>query len=159
MSEPIQGTTTAEGLHFAVVSSRFNEPIASDLVEGAVSCLTRHGADPDAIEVVRVPGAFEIPMAAQKIIGLNRFDAVITTGVLIRGDTPHFDFISAQVTQGISEVAVRSGVPVTFGVITCDTHEQALQRSGKASNKGWEAALAAMEMANLYRRLTADTGD
>lgn len=151
--DPLEGETTAEGLRIAVVASRFNEQIADDLLAGALECLERHGAVEQDVEVFRVPGAYEIPMAAKRIIGTGRFHAVVTTGVLIRGETPHFDLISSQVSHGISEVAVITGIPIAFGVITCETLEQARERSSPGRNKGWEAALAAIQMANLYRRI------
>ncbi|MDQ3283717.1 MAG: 6,7-dimethyl-8-ribityllumazine synthase, partial [Acidobacteriota bacterium] len=121
---------------------------------GALTCLARHGARDEDIALYRVPGAFEIPMLAAKLVEEGRYDAIVTLGCLIRGDTPHFDFISAQVTNDLSRVAVNAKFPLTFGVITCNTYEQAVERSSQGSgNKGWEAALAAIEMANLWRAL------
>lgn len=143
----------AEGLRFAVVASRFNDEIVSALLEGAADCLARHGARKEDVTIYRVPGAFEIPQAVSKAGRRGGIDAVVTLGALVRGETPHFDFISAQVTDELSRVACELGIPVAFGVITCNTMEQALARTRKGSNKGWEAALAAIEMANLYRRL------
>ena len=144
----------AEGLRFGVVASRFNDEIVSGLIDGAMSCLARHGANDHDIDFVRVPGAFEIPAAVAKLIDTSSYDALISLGCLIRGDTPHFDFISAQVTNELSHIAVDTRMPVAFGVITCNTLEQAVERSSKGSgNKGWEAALAAIEMANLWRAL------
>ena len=152
MPRSFEGDLDARGLRFAVIASRFNDEIVSGLLDGALQCLTRHGADDQAIAVCRVPGAFEIPTAAAKLVG--SYDAVIALGCLIRGDTPHFDFISAQVTTELSRVAVDAKFPVAFGVITCNTHEQAMERSSPGTkNKGWEAALAAIEMANLWRAL------
>lgn len=152
MPRSFEGDLDARGLRFAVIASRFNDEIVSGLLDGALQCLQRHGADDDAVAVYRVPGAFEIPAAAAKLIGAC--DAIITIGCLIRGDTPHFDFISAQVTNDLSRVAVDARFPVTFGVITCNTYEQAVERSSPGTkNKGWEAALAAIEMANLWRAL------
>jgi 6,7-dimethyl-8-ribityllumazine synthase len=134
------------------VASRFNDEIVSGLLDGAVDCLTRHGADDTAVSVYRVPGAFEIPALTAALVARGGVDAVITLGCLIRGDTPHFDFISAQVTNELSRIAAEARFPVTFGVITCNTHEQAVARSEAGRlNKGWEAALAAIEMANLWR--------
>ena len=145
-----EGDLSAEGLRFAVVASRFNDDIVTGLLDGALQCLTRHGAADDAIALYRVPGAFEIPTLAAKLVGTC--DAIITLGCLLRGDTPHFDFISAQVTNELSRVAVDAKFPVAFGVITCNTYEQAVERSSPGtSNKGWEAALAAIEMANLWK--------
>lgn len=150
-----EGDLSAEGLRFAVIASRFNDEIVSGLLEGAIECLSRHGAADDSIAIYRVPGAFEIPTLAAKLIGTS--DAVIALGCLVKGDTPHFDFISAQVTTELSRVAVDAKLPVAFGVITCNTYEQAVERSTKGkSNKGWEAALAAIEMANLWRVLRTE---
>jgi 6,7-dimethyl-8-ribityllumazine synthase len=143
----------AEGLRFAVIASRFNNDVVTKLLDGAVECLVRHGAADDAIEVYRVPGAFEIPLTAKRLLGSARFHAIVAIGALIRGETPHFDFIASQVTHELSRVAVDSQIPIAFGVITCNTVEQANHRTEKGSNKGWEAALAAIEMANLFRSI------
>lgn len=143
----------AEGLRFAVVASRFNDEIVSLLLEGAADCLARHGARKEDVTIYRVPGAFEIPQAVSKIGLMGKVNAIVTLGALVRGETPHFEFISAQVTNELSRVAIELGIPVSFGVITCNTMEQAEARTRKGSNKGWEAALAAIEMANVYRRL------
>ncbi len=152
MPRSFEGDLSAAGLRFAVIASRFNDEIVSGLLDGALTCLARHGADDEAIAVYRVPGAFEIPALAAKLAG--SCDAIVAIGCLLRGDTPHFDFISAQVTNELSRVAVDARFPVAFGVITCDTREQAIERSSTGtSNKGWEAALAAIEMANLWRAL------
>jgi 6,7-dimethyl-8-ribityllumazine synthase len=152
MPRSFEGDLSARDLTFAIVASRFNDEIVSGLLDGALQCLQRHGADDDAVAVYRVPGAFEIPTLAAKLAG--SCDAVITLGCLLRGDTPHFDFISAQVTNDLSRVAVDAKFPVAFGVITCNTYEQAVERSSAGTkNKGWEAALAAIEMANLWRAL------
>jgi 6,7-dimethyl-8-ribityllumazine synthase len=149
--------SNAEGLRLAIVASRFNDEIVAGLLEGAVECLARHGANDDDIHLYRVPGAFEIPAAVSTLIHRNRYDAILALGCLIRGDTPHFDFISAQVTNELSRIAVENRKPVAFGVITCNTVEQAVERSAKGSgNKGWEAALAAIEMANLWRALRSE---
>jgi 6,7-dimethyl-8-ribityllumazine synthase len=154
MPRSFEGDQNAEGLRFALIASRFNDEIVDGLLRGAIECLTRHGAEDDAIRVYRVPGAFEIPTLTAKLIDDGRFDAVIALGCLLRGDTPHFDFISAQVTDELSRVAVAARFPVAFGVITCNTRQQAVERSSTGSgNKGWEAALAAIEMANLWRVL------
>lgn len=150
MPRSFEGHLNAAGLRVAVLASRFNDEIVAGLLDGAVDCLVRHGAADDDLAVYRVPGAFELPSLARKLVG--RYDAIVALGCLLRGDTPHFDFISAQVTNELSRVAVDGGVPVAFGVITCNTYEQAVARSSPGSgNKGWEAALAAIEMANLWR--------
>jgi len=154
MPRSFEGDHHAEGLRFAVIASRFNDEIVDGLLRGALDCLSRHCAEDDAISVYRVPGAFEIPTLAAELIDVENFDAIITLGCLLRGDTPHFDFISAQVTNDLSRVAIDAKLPVAFGVITCNTLEQAVARSSPGSgNKGWEAALAAIEMANLWRAL------
>jgi 6,7-dimethyl-8-ribityllumazine synthase len=141
----------AEGKKFAVVVSRFNDFITEKLLSGALDALVRSGTADEDIEVVRVPGAFEIPLVAKKMAKTNRFDAVICLGAVIRGSTPHFDYISAEVSKGVALVGMESEVPVIFGVITTDTIEQAIERAGtKAGNKGWSAAIAAVEMANLF---------
>jgi 6,7-dimethyl-8-ribityllumazine synthase len=157
MPRSFEGDHNAEGLRFAVIASRFNDEIVDGLLRGALDCLSRHGAADDAVSVYRVPGAFEIPTLAAKLIDLGGIDAIVTLGCLLRGDTPHFDFISAQVTNDLSRVASEAKFPVAFGVITCDTLEQAVERSSTGSgNKGWEAALAAIEMANLWRALRSE---
>jgi 6,7-dimethyl-8-ribityllumazine synthase len=157
MPRSFEGDHNAGGLRFAVIASRFNDEIVDGLLRGALECLTRHGAADDAISVYRVPGAFEIPSLARVLIDQGGLDAVIALGCLLRGDTPHFDFISAQVTNDLSRVSVDAQFPVAFGVITCNTLEQAVERSSPGSgNKGWEAALAAIEMANLWRALRSE---
>ncbi len=149
-----EGDLNAEGLRFGVIASRFNDEIVSGLLEGALACLARHGARDEDVSVYRVPGAFEIPMLARVLVERGEFDAVVALGCLLRGETPHFDFISAQVTNELSRVAVDAQFPVAFGVITVNTQEQAVARSSPGSgNKGWEAALAAIEMANLRRAI------
>jgi 6,7-dimethyl-8-ribityllumazine synthase len=154
MSRSFEGDLNAEGLRIAVIASRFNDEIVSGLLDGALDCLKRHGVADDSISVFRVPGAFELPVLAAKLTGFN---SIIALGCLLRGDTPHFDFISQQVTLELSRVAVDGRLPVAFGVITCNTYEQAVQRSSAgAGNKGWEAALAAIEMANLWRVLRTE---
>jgi 6,7-dimethyl-8-ribityllumazine synthase len=141
----------AEGKKFALIVSRFNDFITDKLLGGALDALIRSGASDGDIEVVRVPGAFEIPLVAKKIANTNRFDAVICLGAVIRGSTPHFDYVSAEVSKGVAMVGMESEIPVIFGVITTDTIEQAIERAGtKAGNKGWSAARAAVEMANLF---------
>jgi 6,7-dimethyl-8-ribityllumazine synthase len=155
MPRSFEGDLSATGLRFGVIASRFNDEIVSGLLDGALTCLERHGAADDAISVYRVPGAFEIPTLAATLAGTH--DALIALGCLLRGDTPHFDFISAQVTNDLSRVAIDERFPIAFGVITCNTREQAVERSSPGtSNKGWEAALAAIEMANLWRALRTE---
>ncbi|SRR5712691_10023388 len=155
MPRSFEGSHNAEGLRFGVIASRFNDEIVSGLLDGALDCLKRHGIADDDVALYRVPGAFEIPTLAATISG--RYDALIALGCLLRGDTPHFEFISAQVTNELSRVAVDAKRPIAFGVITCNTLEQAIERSSKgAGNKGWEAALAAIEMANLWRALRTE---
>jgi len=154
MTRSFEGDLNAEGLRIAVIASRFNDEIVSGLLDGALDCLKRHGVADDSISVFRVPGAFELPVLAAKLTGFN---SIIALGCLLRGDTPHFDFISQQVTIELSRVAVDGRLPVAFGVITCNTYEQAVQRSSAgAGNKGWEAALAAIEMANLFKTMNAE---
>ena len=141
----------AEGKKFALVVSRFNDFITEKLVSGALDALVRSGAADEDLEVVKVPGAFEIPLVAKKMANTKRFDAVICLGAVIRGSTPHFDYISAEVSKGVAMVGMESEIPVIFGVITTDTIEQAIERAGtKAGNKGWSAAIDAVEMANLF---------
>jgi len=150
----VEGMLEASGLRFALVVSRFNEAITSRLQDGAVDCLLRHGAEEENITVVRVPGAWEIPMVASRLASSGDVDAVVCLGALIRGGTVHFDLIAAEVAKGIAQVAMAARVPVTLGVVTADTLEQAVERAGaKMGNKGWDAALAAVEMAQLYRGL------
>lgn len=148
-----KGDLSAKGLRLAIVVSRFNSFITERLLGGALDALERAGADEKRIEVVRVPGSFEIPVAAKRLAETGRYDALICLGCIIRGDTQHFDFISAEVTRGIQLAAVETGVPLAFGVLTTDTLEQAVDRAGaKSGNKGAEAALSAVEMANLLKR-------
>ncbi|MDK2894187.1 MAG: 6,7-dimethyl-8-ribityllumazine synthase [Moorella sp. (in: firmicutes)] len=153
MPNILEGQLQARGLKFGIVVSRFNEFITSKLLDGALDALTRHGADPAAIDVAWVPGAFEIPLAAQKMTARG-YDAVICLGAVIRGATPHFEYVAAEVTKGIAQVSLNSGVPVIYGLITADNIEQAIERAGtKAGNKGFDAAMAAMEMANLFKTM------
>src|ERR1700759_5208444 len=152
MVRSFEGELNAEGLRIAVVASRFNDEIVSGLLDGALDCLARHGVASDDVSLFRVPGAFEIPTLAAKLVEAERFEAIVTLGCLLRCDPPHFDFISAQVTNELSRLAVATRFPVVFGVITCNTLEQAVARSSAGpGNKGWEAALAAIEMANLWK--------
>ncbi len=155
MANILEGQLSAEGLRFGIIVSRFNDFICSRLVEGAMDTLMRHGASEDQLVMVKVPGAFEIPIAAKKLVKSGKYDAVICLGAVIRGATPHFDYVAAEVSKGIANVALESDVPVTFGVLTTDSLEQAIERAGsKAGNKGAEAAMAAIEMANLYKQLS-----
>lgn len=156
MPKIIEGRLQAQGLKVGILVSRFNSFIGERLVEGAVDALLRHGADETDLTVVRVPGAFELPPAAQKLAATGRYDALVCLGAVIRGATPHFDYVSAEVSKGIAAVSMEAGIPVTFGVLTTDTLEQAIERAGsKAGNKGFDAAVAAIEMANLYKALQA----
>jgi 6,7-dimethyl-8-ribityllumazine synthase len=149
-----QGKLIASGLKFGIVIGRFNEFISSKLLGGVIDGLLRHGAEEADIEVTWVPGAFEIPLAAQKMANSRKFNAVICVGAVIRGSTPHFDYVSNEVSKGIAKVSLDTGIPVVFGVLTTDTIEQAIERAGtKAGNKGYEAAVTAIEMANLLKVL------
>ena len=146
----LEGKLTAEGLRIGIVAARFNEFITNKLVSGAVDALTRHGADESSMTLAWVPGAFEIPLAAQKMAGSKNYDAVICLGAVIRGSTPHFDYVASEVTKGVAHVGLQTGVPTVMGVLTTDTIEQAIERAGaKAGNKGFDAAMTAIEMANL----------
>ncbi|MBC2714163.1 MAG: 6,7-dimethyl-8-ribityllumazine synthase [Desulfobacteraceae bacterium] len=149
MSKIIEGNLLAEGKRFALIVGRFNDFISEKLVSGALDALIRSGAKDEDIDIVKVPGAFEIPLVAKKLVP-KKYDAIICLGAVIRGATPHFDYVSAEVSKGIATVSLDAEVPVIFGVITTDTIEQAIERAGtKAGNKGWSAAIAAIEMANL----------
>lgn len=154
MSTVVEGMLNGAGKKFAIVASRFNELITRKLLEGAMDCLIRHNADSQDITIVWVPGAFEIPTVAQKIAATKKFDAVICVGAVIRGSTPHFDYVAAEVSKGIAKISLDERLPVIFGVLTTDTIEQAVERAGtKAGNKGWDAALSAIEMADLFSKL------
>ena len=154
MPKIIEGKLTAKGLRFGIVVSRFNDFICDHLLSGAMDVLVRNGAEDGDIEVFKVPGAFEIPQAAKKVALSKRFDAVICLGAVIRGATPHFEYIAAEVSKGVAMIGLESEVPVTFGVLTTDNLEQAIERAGtKSGNKGWDAGLSAIEMANLYREM------
>ena len=154
MPKTLEGALDARGFRFGIVVSRFNEFFSKKLLEGALDCLNRHGADEKKITVAWVPGGFEIPLVARKMAESGGFDAVIALGALIRGNTPHFEYIAAEVAKGLAATGLETGKPVLFGVITTDTLEQAVERSGtKAGNKGFDAALAAIEMVNLYKAL------
>jgi len=150
----IEGELQAKGLKFGLVVSRFNDFITSRLLEGAIDALTRHGAKEDDIDVVRVPGSFEIPLAAKKMAAKGIYNAIICLGTVIRGATPHFEYVAAEVSKGIAAASLETGVPMAFGVITSDTIEQAVERAGtKSGNKGWDAAITAIEMAQVLKRL------
>jgi 6,7-dimethyl-8-ribityllumazine synthase len=150
----IEGKLQAKDLKFGIVLSRFNDFITSRLLDGAVDGLLRHGAAEKDIEVVRVPGSFEIPLVAKKMAASGKYDAVVCLGTVIRGATPHFDYVAAEVSKGIASASLETGVPIAFGVITSDTIEQAVERAGsKSGNKGWDAAMTAIEMAQVIRQL------
>ncbi|MFA5517289.1 MAG: 6,7-dimethyl-8-ribityllumazine synthase [Desulfuromonadales bacterium] len=152
MTRFIEGKLDATGLRFGIVVSRFNSFISERLLEGAIDALVRHGADANTIEVLRVPGAFEIPLATKKMATSQRYDAIICLGAVIRGSTPHFDYVAAEVSKGIATVSLEAEVPVAFGVLTTDNIEQAIERAGsKAGNKGAEAAVGVIEMVNLLK--------
>ena len=150
MPKIIEANLQAQGKKFALIVSRFNDFITDRLASGAVDALVRAGADEKDIDIVKVPGAFEIPLLAKKLAGKKQHHAIICLGAVIRGATPHFDYVSAEVSKGIAMVSLEAAIPVIFGVVTTDTIEQAIERAGtKAGNKGWSAAMAAIEMANL----------
>ena len=154
MPKLIEGKISAQGIKCAIVVSRFNDFICQRLLDGALDALKRHGASDDQISVIKVPGAFEIPYMAKRLALGGGFDCVICLGAVIRGATPHFEYISTQVARGVATVAYESQVPVSFGVITCDTIEQAIERAGtKSGNKGWDAAVSALEMISLLKAL------
>lgn len=153
MGETFEGDLSAQGLRFAIVVSRFNELLSRQLLEGAQDALRRHGSG-DAVDVAWTPGSFEIPIIAQELAESGRYDAVICLGVVIRGATPHFDYICAEAAKGIAAAALSTRLPVAFGVVTADTIDQAVERCGtKGGNKGWQAAMSAIEMANLMKTL------
>jgi len=154
MGKTYEGRLDASKLSFAVVVSRFNELISKGLLDGAQDCLKRHGAKDDSIDVVWAPGSFEIPLVAKKLAASKEYDAVVCLGAVIRGATPHFEYVAAEAAKGISRVSQDTGVPVIFGIVTADNIEQALERSGaKPGNKGFDAALSAIELANLVNQL------
>ncbi|MCX6346052.1 MAG: 6,7-dimethyl-8-ribityllumazine synthase [Armatimonadetes bacterium] len=154
MPKYFEGKLTAEGLKFGIIASRFNEFITSKLLGGALDAIKRHGASEDDVAVAWVPGAFEIPMVAKKMAESGNYDAVICLGTVIRGSTPHFDYVAAEVSKGVAQVGMSTGVPAIFGVLTTDSIEQAIERAGtKAGNKGFAAAEAAIEMANLLKSM------
>ncbi len=154
MPDQIQGLLTAENRKFALVVSRFNEFISGKLLEGALDCLYRHKAAESDIKIFWVPGSFEIPLIASQLAKTGKYDAVICLGAVIRGATPHFEYVASEVAKGIAQTSLQTGLPVVFGIITSDTIEQAIERAGtKAGNKGWDAALSAIEMADLMKKI------
>jgi 6,7-dimethyl-8-ribityllumazine synthase len=154
MIKKIEGVLDAKNKNYVLVVSRFNEFISNKLVDGAIDCLIRHGADEKNILIVWVPGAFEIPVTAAKLVKSDKNHAIICLGAVIRGDTSHFDFVANEAAKGIAQVSISTGKPVIFGIITADSIEQAIERAGtKAGNKGWDAALSAIEMSNLFPKL------
>ncbi len=154
MAKIIQGDLAAKGLKFGIVAARFNDFITSRLLDGALDALQRHGVEDGDIDVVRVPGSYEIPLAAKKLVQSKKYNAVICLGAVIRGATPHFEYISAEVSKGVAAVSLEAGLPVIFGVLTTDTIEQAIERAGtKSGNKGWDAAMSAIEMANVMKQM------
>jgi 6,7-dimethyl-8-ribityllumazine synthase len=154
-----QGRINAEGFRFALVASRWNDFLTARLIEGALDALERLGAEEKSVELFKVPGSFEIPLLARKVAGTKKFDAVICLGTIIRGQTPHFEYIAAEVTKGIAQAGMETDVPVVYGIVTADTLEQAIDRAGvKAGNKGFEAAMSAVELVNLYQEVKSDKG-
>ncbi len=152
-----EGRLNGDGFRFAIVASRWNDFISARLVEGALDALERLGAAEKLVEVYKVPGAFEIPLLALKLAGSGKFDAIICVGTIIRGQTPHFEYIAGEVASGIAQAALKTGVPVVFGVVTADTVDQAIDRAGvKLGNKGFEAGTTAVELVNLYKTMTSD---
>jgi 6,7-dimethyl-8-ribityllumazine synthase len=157
MGKTYQGRFDARGRRVALVASRFNEFFTRELLAGAEDCLARHGVGESQIDVIWVPGGFEIPLAAQRLARSGRYGAVVCLGCLIQGDTPHFQYLAAEVTKGVAQVGLDTGVPVVFGVITAETIEQAMERAGtKAGNKGFDAALTALELIDLYAAIDAE---
>ncbi|MCC2683373.1 MAG: 6,7-dimethyl-8-ribityllumazine synthase [Paenibacillaceae bacterium] len=154
MVKTYEGHLVSQGLKYGIVVARFNEFISGKLLNGALDALRRHGAQDNEVEVAWVPGAFEIPLIAQKMAESGKYDAVITLGAVIRGSTPHFDYVCNEAAKGVAAISIKTGVPTIFGVLTTDSIEQAIERAGtKAGNKGWEAAVSAVEMANLSKML------
>jgi 6,7-dimethyl-8-ribityllumazine synthase len=154
MFKIIEGQLDAKGFRFGVVVSRFNDFISSHLLEGCMDSLVRHGAREETVKIYKVPGSFEIPAVAKKLALSGSFDAIICLGAVIRGDTPHFDYVAAEVSKGIANSSMETGVPIIYGIITSDTIEQAIERAGtKAGNKGWDAGISAIEMVNLYKNI------
>lgn len=154
MAKTFEGQLSAKDRKFGIIVSRFNELICRKLLEGAMDCLHRHGCNDDDIDIAWVPGSFEIPVAAQKLAQSKSYDAIICLGAVIRGATPHFEYIAAEVTKGVAQVSLQTGIPVAYGIITPDTLEQAIERAGtKSGNKGWDAALSAIEMVDLFKQI------
>jgi 6,7-dimethyl-8-ribityllumazine synthase len=154
MPKYIEGHLNATGLKFAIVATRFNDFITEKLLGGAIDALTRSGVQGDDIDIYKVPGAFEIPLVAQKAARTGKYDALICLGAVIRGSTPHFDYVASEMSKGIAAVSLETGVPLAFGVLTTDTIEQAIERAGtKAGNKGWDSAVSAIEMVNLTKQI------
>jgi len=154
MSENIQGMLTAKNKRFAIIVSRFNEFISGKLLEGAMDCLHRHQADEKNVKTYWIPGAFEMPVTVQRVAETKKFDSIICLGAIIRGATPHFDYVASVAARGIANVSLKTQVPISFGILTTDTIEQAIERAGtKAGNKGWDAALSAIEMADLFAKI------
>jgi 6,7-dimethyl-8-ribityllumazine synthase len=150
----IEGKLSAEGLKFGIVVGRFNSFITERLLEGAIDCILRHGGSKENIEIVKVPGSFEIPLTAKKLAKSGKYDAVICLGAVIRGSTPHFDYVANEVTKGIAQVSLETEVPISYGILTTDTIEQAIERAGtKMGNKGFDAAMVAIEMANVLKSI------
>lgn len=150
----MEGGLSAEGLKFAIVVGRFNSFITERLLEGALDCILRHGGSRENVEVYKVPGSFEIPLLAKKVAKSGKYDAVICLGAVIRGSTPHFDYVASEVTKGIAQVSLETEIPISYGVLTTDTIEQAIERAGtKMGNKGFDAALTAIEMVNLIKKV------
>ena len=150
----LEGEFRAEGARFAIVVSRFNSFVVENLLTGAMDALTRHGVARSDVTIVRVPGAWEIPLTAQRLAASGRFDAIVAVGAVIRGGTPHFEYVAGETVKGLAQVTLAHGVPIGFGVLTVDSIEQAIERAGtKAGNKGFDAALSAIEMVNLYRQI------
>ena len=157
MIKQFEGHLSAKGFRFGLIVGRFNEFISSKLLSGALDALKRHEAQDDHVEVYWVPGAFEVPLVAKKLASSGRFDAIICIGAVIRGGTPHFEYVAAEVSKGIAHVSLETQIPVMFGIITSDTLEQAIERAGtKAGNKGWDAAIGAIEMVNLLKVIGAE---
>jgi len=154
MGKAFEGKLDAQGLKFAIIVSRFNDFIVGRLLDGAMDALSRHGAEEANIDIIKVPGAFEIPLAAKKTAKTGKYDAVICLGAVIRGSTPHFEYVAAEVSKGIAMVGLETEIPVTFGILTTDNIEQAIERAGsKSGNKGWDSANSAIEMINLFKQL------
>lgn len=150
----IEGELQAKGLKFGIIVSRFNDFITSRLLDGALDALIRHGADEKDIEIIKVPGSFEIPMVAKRMANKGAYNAIICLGTVIRGATPHFEYVAAEVSKGIATASMETGIPISFGIITSDTIEQAIERAGsKSGNKGWDAAMTAIEMAQVIKKI------